>query len=423
MAKREAILRTLLSRLASLRQGAIVPFLFVLPFLFGLAAKLLRAKQWFGDYQAMACAGLKVQAHQPMYAVHLACPGMHASAFVYIPIVADTFAGLERVLTEPGLCVLYALLFIISLAALMLVPLRMAPGAWRDKLPFAVFIGSAAVTWGNVAVLLHAAILGAALLLETAPWLFVIAVAAAAAVKPVFLTYLIVILLADMPWLKRLGLMFAGAVAGLAPTIVFVMTDADAAYQWAQVLTHFVYEVTPGSGFYGWLAMLGIRGDTVAAQVMFLVYAGALALSALYIAYRLKLNRRDRLWLGLSVAALLIPRIMSQDVFLLAPGLVTVARRAAELASTRAAPSGKAVRALLRYGPNIVWGLCFAALLFGLVEHSRYSTPAALLGFSLYLIGLGAALAGEWVTRATRARGALWSGLTAASRIESEPQA
>ncbi len=411
MAKREAVLRTLMSRLADLRQGSVVPFLFLLPFLFGLGAKLFRAKQWFGDYQAMACAGLKVQAHQPMYDVNLACPGMHASAFVYIPAVADVFAGVERVLSEPGLFYLYALLFAASVAALVIIPLRFAPGAWRDKLPFAVFIGSAAVTWGNVAVLMHAAILGAALLVETAPWVFVAVVATAAAVKPVFLTYLAVILLADMSWLKRLGLMFAGAVAGLAPTFVFVMTDPGTAYQWAQVLTHFVYDVTPGSGFYGWLAFVGVRGDTLLAQATFLIYAAALALSALYVAYRLKLTGRDRLWLGLAVATLLIPRIMSQDVFLLAPGMVVVARRAAELAASPAAPTGKRARALLRYGPNIIWGLCFAALIFGTIEHSRFSTPVALLGLSLYLIGLGAALAGEWVARAAKTRGTLWSSL------------
>ena len=422
MAKREAVFRTLMSGLASLRQRAFFPFLFVLPFLFGIGAKLFRAKQWFGDYQAMACAGLKVQAHLPMYDLKLACPGMHASVFVYIPAVANTFAALEHLLSEPLVCALYALLFIASLAALFLVPLRLAPGAWRDKLPFAVFIGSATVTWGNVAVLLHAGILGAALLLETAPWLFVLAVAAAAAVKPVFLTYLVVLLLADMPLMKRLSLMFAGAAAGLAPTIVFVMTDPGTAYQWARVLTHFVYEVTPGSGFYGWLAMVGIRGDNLVSQVMFLTYAGALTLSALYIAYRLKLEPKDRLWLGLAVAGLLIPRIMSQDVFLLAPGLVVVANRAAELAASRTAPEGKVVRALLRYGPNILWGLCLATLVFSLVEHSRFSMPAGLFGFSLYLIGLGAALATEWLTRASKVRGALWSGLQTPG-IESEPQA
>ncbi len=423
MTKREAVFRTLMSRLAALRQGAIVPFLFVLPFLFGLGAKLIRAKQWFGDYQAMACAGLKVQAHQPMYAVHLACPGMHASAFVYIPAVANIFATLEHLLSEPVVCALYAVLFFISLAALVVVPLRFAPGAWRDKLPFAVFIGQATVTWGNVAVLLHAAILGAALLLDTAPWLFVVAVACAAAVKPVFLTYLAVILLSDMPWLKRLGLMLSGAIAGLAPTFVFIATDPGTAYQWAQVLTHFVYDVTPGSGFYGWLGFLGVRGDTLLAQAMFLVYAGALALSALYIAYRLKLDGRARLWLGLGVAALLIPRIMSQDVFLLAPGLVIVAQRGALLATSRDAPAGKTSRTLLRHGPNIVWGLCALALMFGWIGRDRPVDSLALLGLSLYLIGLGATLAGEWATQAAKTRNALWSPLNGRAPVKSETQA
>ncbi len=241
-------------------------------------------------------------------------------------------------------------------------------------------------------------------MLETAPWVFVAVVACAAAVKPVFLTYLAVLLLADMPWLKRFAMMFIGAVAGLAPTFVFVMTDPGTAYQWAQVLTHFVYDVTPGSGFYGWLGFLGVRGDTLLAQATFLIYAGALALSALHIAYRLKLNGRERLWLGLAVAALLIPRIMSQDVFLLAPGLVVVARRAAELAASRDAPAGKTARRLLQYGPNILWGLCAVALLVGWIGRDRPCDSLALLGLSLYLICLGAALAREWVTS-----GAAWS--------------
>ncbi len=420
MAKRQAVFRTLMSNgLASMRQGTIAPFLFLLPFLFGIGGKLYRSKLWFGDYQAMACAGLKAQAHQPIYDVHLSCPGMHASAFVYIPVVAQIAAFLERLFSEPGLCALYLGLFAISLVALVVVPLRLAPGAWRDKLPFAVFLSGSAIMWGNVAVPLHAAIMGAALLIETMPWLFVAVVAAAAAVKPVFLTYLAVILIARMPWLKRATLIFAGVAAGLAPTVIFVATDPGTAYQWAQLLTHFVYDVTPGSGFYGWLGFLGVRGDTVAGQVMYLAYAGTLALSALYIAYRIKLDDRSRLWLGLAVAALLIPRIMSQDVFLLAPGLVMAARRGAELAASRGAPTSKVTRFLLSYGPNIVWGLCLMALVFGPIAHSRYSIPLALLGFSLYIIGLGVALAGEWLATEVRTRGALLPTLVQARETRS----
>lgn len=392
MAKREDLITTL----TKLRQGVTVPLVFVLPFVFGLIAKLGHAKPWFGDYQAVSCAGLKAQAHQPFYDIYLSCPGMHASAFVYIPVVARVTAWLEGLLSEPGLFVVYSALFALSVAALVVVPLRWAPGAWRDKLPFAVFVGSAAVTWGNIAVLLHGAILGAALLLETAPWLFVAAVAIAAAVKPIFLTYLAVILLARMSWAKRLTLAATGVAAGLAPTAFFILTDPATAYQWAHLLSHFVYDVTPGSGFYGWLGFMGIRANGPAAQVTYLIYAGALMLSALAAVDRLKLDPRERLWLGLCVAGLLIPRIMSQDVFLLAPGLVVVAQRSAALAIAEPITAyGKARHFLLRNGPHIVFSLCGLALIFSVVEHSRYSNPLALLGLSLYLIGLGVALVVE----------------------------
>ena len=389
MAKREAVLSTLMS----LRQRLFVPVLFVLPFLFGLIAKFEHAKPWFGDYQAVACAGLKAQAHQPIYDLSLACPGMHASVFVYLPVVANITAWFEGVMSETGLFYLYAALFIASVAALIVIPLKWAPGRLRDKLPFAVFLGSAAVTWGNIAVLMHGAVLAAALLLETAPWVFVAVVATVAVVKPVFLTYLAVILLARMTWVKRLTLAGAGIAAGLAPTLLFTVTDPGTAYQWAHLLKHFVYDVTPGSGFYGWIGFFGLRGDTPLAQVAYLIYAGALMLSALAAAHRLQLDTRERLWLGLCVAGLLIPRIMSQDVFLLAPGLVLVAQRAVTLAGfTPVTAYGKARHFLLSHGPYIVFSLCALALLFSFVEHSRYSNPLALLGLSLYLIGLGVAL-------------------------------
>ena len=389
MAKRE----DLITSLTKLRQGLVLPMVFVLPFLFGLIAKLGHAKPWFGDYQAVSCAGLKAHAHQPFYDLYLACPGMHASVFVYIPVVAKVTAWLEGLMSEPGLLVAYAALFALSVAALVIVPLRWAPGAWRDKLPFAVFVGSAAVTWGNIAVLLHGAILGAALLLETAPWLFVGVVAIAAAVKPIFLTYLAVIVLARMSWARRITLAATGVVAGLAPTAFFIVTDPATAYQWAHLLSHFVYDVTPGSGFYGWLGFLGIRANGPVAQVAYLIYAGALMLSALAAVDRLKLDNRERLWLGLAIACLLIPRIMSQDVFLLAPGLVVVAQRSAALAIAEPLTGyGKVRRFLLRNGPHIVFSLCGLALIFSVVEHSHYSNPLALLGLSLYLIGLGAAL-------------------------------
>ncbi len=396
MVKREAVL----GWLASIQRLKVTPFVFILPFLFGILAKLKHSKLWFGDYQAMACAGLKAQAGQPIYALDLQCPGMHPSVYVYIPVVAKITAALEHILSEPGLFALYLVAFIAALVALVAAPLRLAPGSWRDKMPFMVFVSGSAVMWGNVAVILHGLVLGAALLMEVSPWLFIAAVACAAAVKPVFLTYLVLLLLADMPFWRRIGLCVVGAAAGLAPTVLFVLTDPAGSAQWAQLLSHFVYEVTPGSGFYGWLAMVGLRGDTVFAQIACLAYSLVLTGAAVAIAERLKLTAQERLWFGLSIAALLIPRIMSQDVFLVGPGLVMLARRAAEASNLRLMPRTKWIQTLLRYGPHILWGLCVVTLFVSMIQNGRYSTSVAFLGFSLYVIGLGAGLSGQAIGRA-----------------------
>ncbi len=233
------------------------------------------------------------------------------------------------------------------------------------------------------------------------------------------------ILLARMRWPKRIFLAGTGVVAGLAPTAFFALTDPATAYQWAHLLSHFVYDVTPGSGFYGWLGFIGIRANTPVAQVAYLIYAGALMLSALVAVDRLKLDSRERLWLGLCVAGLLIPRIMSQDVFLLAPGLVVVAQRGVALAGAEPLTAFAKVRhVLLRQGPNIVFGLCALALVFSPFGHGRYSDPLALLGLSLYLIGLGAALAlnEQLAANPDAVRARPWPALTSAG-VNTETQA
>ncbi|OYW78505.1 MAG: hypothetical protein B7Z26_09660, partial [Asticcacaulis sp. 32-58-5] len=50
-------------------------FIFCLPILSGLIGKLGKSKAWFGDYQAIACAGQKVIESQPIYDFQLACEG------------------------------------------------------------------------------------------------------------------------------------------------------------------------------------------------------------------------------------------------------------------------------------------------------------------------------------------------------------
>ncbi len=347
--------------------------LYTLPPITGLLAKLSHSKNWFGDYQAVACAGLKWIGHQPLYTLNLQCDGMHASSYVYIPMVAQGAAYLEQILGEPGFFWLYLTAFLMALSALIYVPFfsRLSPGSWREKMPFFVFLSGSAFMWGNIAVILHGLILTCALFIETAPWLLIGAIILAAWVKPVFLTALIIVLIASMRWPQKLLLISVGICAGLAPTLIFSRAGGDLAKAWFTLLSHYVYDVTPGYGFFGWMDMIGINANSLFAKLGYLLFAGGLGLSALSLAYGLKLNNSERLWLALTLAALLIPRIMSQDVFLLAPGLVVIANKSRQ------------------HGPLVIKGLCGLALFGSLTNIGDLTTPLALLGLSLYLLWAG----------------------------------
>ena len=373
-------LRAFASRYAS--KGLL---LFPLPLVLGLGAKLAHSKLWFGDYQAVACAGRKALAGLPLYDLNLACDGMHPSVYVYVPFVARLAALCQEILGEPGLFLLYLGLFAAALGVLMLAPLtRGVPGAWGDKLPFTVLWSGSAVMWGNIAVILHGVILLAALAFETLPWLFVAAVAVAAWVKPVFLAYLAVVLVADRPIAQRLVMATAGVMAGLLPTLLFSLTGGHLAAQWAAILGHFVYDTTPGYGYFGWLGLVGVNGASTPVQAAYLAFAGLVVLSGLSLAEGLVLNSRERLWLGLSLTVLLIPRVMSQDIFLIGPGLAIVARKGAEWMRQQARPDR-----LVMQGPRLLLGLCILALVGGLTGLADYLTPLALLGMSLFVLWLG----------------------------------
>lgn len=350
-------------------------WLFALPPLFGLAAKLGRSKLLFTDYQAVACAGQKALAGQSIYAFDLSCPGMHAASFVYLPAVAHVTAALESFLGQNGFFALYLGLYMVATAALVLMPLRMAPlRDWRNQVPFLSFLSGSAFMGGNIAVLLHGGILiGALLWLDSLPWLFVAAVVVAAWVKPVFLTYLALILISTLSWRNRILMMTAGVVAGLAPMALFVLGDGVTAHQWFALLSHFVYQETPGVAWFGWLQMVGIEPASMAAKAGYFVFAGLLAGAGLLLAEALDLSRAERLWFGFSLAVLLIPRLMSEDIYLLGPGMILIATRATAAGLT---PRGEAV----------VLGLCCLCLGGGLTVMADIATPLAILGFALYLL-------------------------------------
>lgn len=257
-------------------------------------------------------------------------------------------------------------------------------------IPFAAFLTGSAVVWGNIAVLCHAGVLAASLVAKRWPCLFVAVVALCGVIKPVFLTYLMVVLCLDFPPLKRVSLFVVGAVAGVLPTVLFAFDGSALSQQWHDILAYFVYSLTPGESFYGWLSLIGIRADHPLASFGWLVFAGLMTLSGIAIAEGLKLDSRARIWLGLSLGVLMIPRLMSQDVFLIGIGPVMIA-----LYSQSLSASTKPLTFLKDRGLTVLTAICVFCLIGNAVELGDYTTKLATLLLSLYVLTLGGLTFGQ----------------------------
>lgn len=376
----------------AVRIGLIV-LVFFLPLLSGVLGKIAKSHAWFGDYRAVACGAQKVIDGGALYDLNLKCDALEGTTavYVYLPVVAETFAGVIRLIGQDGLIWLYGALYVLSLVVLLGVTYAPRPKtgegphpSLRDKLPFAAFLTGSAVVWGNIAVLCHAAVLGSALVAKRYPWLFAAVVAVCGVIKPVFLTYLLVLLFIDLPLAKRLGWSALAAIAGLLPTVLFATDGSALSQSWRATLSGFVYTTTPGESFYGWLGLVGLRGDSVGANLGWLVFAGLMALSGLAIAEGLKLDTRARIWLGLSLGVLTIPRLMSQDVFLIGVGLAYIALYSPTLTAV-----SKPLRVLKDRGRTILTVICVFCLIGGAAELGDFTMRISTLLLSLYVLAVG----------------------------------
>jgi hypothetical protein len=370
---------------------------FGLPPVWSLTNKLISGKAAFRDFEAVACAGLHQISHQPLYQIQFTCEALRdPTSFVYLPVVADTTAWFITILGLQGFAHLYFALFVLSavfmLGVVFACPeagtatssrLPALPGTRLQRWPFLAFIIGSALAWGNIAVISHALVLAGALMLGVSVIPFMLAVALTAVIKPVFLVYLGVLLLIDRPLWQRLLAFAAGVVIGLWPTVSFVAAGSELAHQWQAILTHFLYK-DAGDGYYGWLKMIGLDGRAPAASAGYIVIAGLLCAGAFALAEGLKFKTHERLWLGLSLSTLLIPRLMPQDVFLFGPGLLVISLKVHDLRSPH--PWLARIR---DWGPKFVFYVCLMTLLGNNLDLGKLTTKIAIFAFSLYVMLMG----------------------------------
>jgi hypothetical protein len=375
-----------LTDFALTRRGTwLIAALSAAPLLWGVFSRLSKHNHLFADFLQLSCAATQVRAHHALYAGG-ACPGMDAMPFVYIPAIAQGAAVLTSALGPRGFAALYSVVYLIAAGFLgwKLIASRTLPYPPAERAPLLTFITGSALSWGNIALPLAALIAATVDLIMTAPLLFCAAVAVASVFKPVFLVYLLALLYAPLPLLRRIVLIGASAIAGLAPTVLFMGFGGDEARQWTAQTVHYVLVQAPGYGFLGWTAALGFAGVGPWVIALFLLYAAAIVVSGWAAAARCDLSASERIWLGMGVAALLIPRLMRYDAFFLGLGVILLAG-----ASRRLSP---------RYGRQITIGVyavfALAWILNTVMGGKQLLLVTPLFSLLLFAVGIGAAYRG-----------------------------
>jgi hypothetical protein len=112
----------------------------------------------------------------------------------------------------------------------------------------------------------------------------------------------------------------------------------------------------PGGGLLEWLQDLHIT-QSAETGAIYLAYAGVLFIGGFIVVEIGRLGREARLWLGMFVGVMLIPRLSAYDLLALGPGLL-----AAQAAVATVAPR---VARCLSINWRLASAIAFAAAIFG----------------------------------------------------------
>ena len=357
----------------------LIALLFALPVLKGLVNRITEGGGGFlDDFEAVQCAGRLAAAGEAFYGAQAVCADIPGhTTFVYAPWAAHGAGAIIQGIGEFGFVAAYTAVYLAALAFLGFQVFfnRSTPGRPLERLLFLGLITGSAVVLGNVAIILHALVLIGALLVTGSVLPLALALGVAGAFKPVLLTFGVVFLLAPISWVRRIIGGVLALVLALGPWVWSYQTGGAEWDAWVEITRFMAVERAPGDGFWGWLAVFGVQGTAPGALAGYLAYALILTLAGWAIAARAGLSARERVWMGLALGTLLIPRLMAIDVYLLAPGMLAVA-----FAARAAAPG------VFRAVSWLVLGGCFLGLLFDLVDLGDFALKTALLAFALAFV-------------------------------------
>lgn len=340
--------------------------LFLGPLISGVLGRALKGRPVYNgeEFETLLCAGARAAQGDTMYppAKAFSCAQYDTVAsYLYIPWPAQGLHGLVSILGSSIITGIYAILFFAAIFAAIWIPIfRRVPYATvMERIPFAGMLTGSIILWGNIAGLVYGVIALIALVAHRAPLLFVTVIGVSGSLKQVWLCLLTVVLFLPRPWWQRLSLFSLGALIGLLPTYLFVSSGSSEVQAWMEILRFYALEDLPGQGFLGWLRFVGIDHDSPLNTWLWLPFAVLMVGSGLGIAEKFKLTPQQRVWLGLAVGSLLIPRVVSYEFFLFAPGMVLTMHCAKEV--------GK------KWISWLVYGACALTLLFNIGDLGDYA--------------------------------------------------
>ena len=292
----------------------------------GLAHRFGRHETWFADYRTMTCAADHRAAGLPIYGFSSKCPG--GSTYVYPPWVADASGTILKLAGGPVVTGVYLLLLAASVIALVYWLFRARPpeADILQRAPFLAFISGGPLAFGNIALILHAGMIGAALAFGGESIVFGLAVAIAGLIKPQLLTMLLVTVLAPAPLWRRGVIVIAAA----ALPLFMLTTHYQGLDLWRAAVSAAVLNKDVGGGFLGWAESWRVTSRPVIV-IGYALYAGVVLLAALALCEGGKADRSERLWIAVTAAMLVMPRIQSYDIFVLGLGCLAAMNAAARV--------------------------------------------------------------------------------------------
>ena len=301
----------------------------VYPVIAGMVHMITHHAWMMMDIDAVLC-GAKTLAdgHSP-YAIHPpTCAGVKPAAYVYAPQVARLFIPFIQALGIPGTRTLFliVLLWPATLLLLWYALIKRFPGIdvrWR----FLAIASLTSMTFlcANVGLVMHAMVLLSLLVVAKSDtpgkhWPFTIVVLLCACVKPTFLCYFVIFLLDDVPLWKRVFSFVWRCVAGLGVTWLMVLTDGHYGRAWQKTLHSVALTRQPGMG---WFELTDIVWRIPTKSLLNYELAGGfmvvMLLAGMAVAQWGKLDRDERLLLGMGLVPLMTPRILDYDMILIAP--------------------------------------------------------------------------------------------------------